>query len=288
MKKYLLIVTFSIIFLSGLFLIQYRKFNDGLLHVVFCNVGQGDAVFIRSPTGKIILFDQGPDDAVLSCLSHHMPFWQRDLSLIMVSHPHADHFRGLFPILDRYNVGQFVSEELANNSAEYQAITQMISDKQIQKVNLLRNDRFKISENLAMSITGPEESFLKATSPGGTVGERKEFASLTALLTYGSFKVLLTGDAQSPQILSDMKARGIKQIDVLQVPHHGSATGLTAEIVQRLDPKIAVISVGKNRYGHPSQKTMKILRDEDIKILRTDKDGDIEILSDGNKWWLRK
>lgn len=288
MKKALSLLLISLILLSGLFYYQYRKFNDSLLHVVFCNVGQGDAILIRSPQGKSILFDAGPDDGVLSCLAEHLPFWERSISMVILSHPHADHFRGLFSILDRYSIEEFDSENLDNNITEYQAIKQNIAEKGIKKRFVLRGDRFRLPDGVSIRILGPNESFLTATSPRGMVGESKEFASLIAEVSYGSFTILLTGDAQNLQLLEDITANNIKQINVLQVPHHGSATGLTSEIVQQLDPELAVISVGKNRYGHPSKKTLGILGDRDIRILRTDQDKDVEVVSNGKDWWIKR
>ena len=266
---------------------QNYKYNDGLLHVVFCNVGQGDAVFIRSAKGKTILFDAGPNDAVLSCLSSHMPFWERTISLMILSHPHADHFRGLFSLLERYSLGEFGSEELVNNIAEYKAIDEMISNKHIRRRHLLRGDTYRLSNDLVVQILGPTKEFLTSTSPTGNIGERSEFASLVVMVSYENISILLTGDTQNEQLLDDILSSSNKTIDILQVPHHGSATGLTQEIVQQLDPKVAVISVGNNRYGHPSKKTIEILRDKNIKILRTDKYGDIEIVSDGKRWWVK-
>lgn len=287
MKKALLIFTFSLIALTVLILQQNYKYNDGRLHVVFCDVGQGDAIFIRSPKGKAILFDAGPNDAVLACLSNHMPFWERNISLMILSHPHADHFRGLFSLLERYNIGDFGSEELINNISEYKAIDEMISNKHIHKRYLVRGDTYRFGDNLAVQVLGPTQEFLASTSPSGNIAERNEFASLVVLVSYEKFTFLLTGDVQSGQLLDDILASNSNAIDVLQVPHHGSATGLNPDIVQQLDPKLAVVSVGKNRYGHPSEKTIDLFRKEEIKILRTDKDGEVEIVSDGKEWWVK-
>lgn len=287
MKKTLLLFALSLSALIILMLYQNYTYNDGLLHVVFCDVGQGDAIFIRSPKGKAIVFDAGPNDAVTSCLSDHVPFWQRTLSLVILSHPHADHFRGLFSLLERYSIGEFGSEELLNNITEYKAVEEMISNKHIRKRRLLRGDTYRFVDNLMVQVLGPTQEFLASTSPSGNIGERNEFASLTVLVSYDSFHVLLTGDTQNGQLYDDILSSNIKTIDVLQVPHHGSATGLNAEIVQELDPKLAVVSVGKNRYGHPSKKTIEILSNKGIKTLRTDKDGEVEIVADGRNWWIK-
>ncbi|MHA2055877.1 MAG: ComEC/Rec2 family competence protein, partial [Candidatus Hodarchaeales archaeon] len=101
----------------------------------------------------------------------------------------------------------------------------------------------------------------------------------------GEFDALLTGDIQPPVINRVVEIIGesyIKEYEYIKVPHHGSKNGLIKELLEITDPQIAVISVGrKNRYGHPHQETLEILGYRDIRILRTDKDGDVEIVSDG-------
>lgn len=288
MKRIFLIGFLSVALAIGLWVYQLGKYSDGLLHVVFCDVGQGDAVLIRGPSGKTILFDAGPGDKVLSCLNDHMPFWDRVLSLVIVSHPHADHFLGLFSVVDRYKIMQFGREELENTTAEYKAIEQITSEKGIPKRFLFQGDSYRMPDGVALRILGPRKAFLAATSPGGKIGETSEFASLIVHLSYGTLDVLFTGDAQSQQVADDTFSLQGNKIDVLQVPHHGSRTGLTQEIVQRLSPEMAVISVGKNRYGHPATETLQLLTEGGVTVFRTDKTGAVEIVSDGQKWWVKK
>ena len=91
MKKFLLLISTALIILSFLILFAFLNYKDDKLHVVFCDVGQGDAIFIRTPRQADILIDGGPDDKVLECLSRHMPFWDRSLDLVIMTHPDADH-----------------------------------------------------------------------------------------------------------------------------------------------------------------------------------------------------
>src|SRR6266496_901047 len=102
--KYLVLICLTVIALASLLTYQYFTFNDGKLHLIFCDVGQGDAILIKTPSDKYILIDGGPDRAVVDCLSRHMPFWKRNIDLMLLTHPHADHFFGMFYILERYNV----------------------------------------------------------------------------------------------------------------------------------------------------------------------------------------
>src|SRR3989344_6930328 len=126
MKKYILI-GFALLFLLGVFTVfQYLKFSDGKLHIVFCNVGQGDAIFMRTAKGKTILVDSGPDNTVLDCLSGHMPFWQRTIDVAILTHPHADHFMGFMPVLRRYKVKMFATEKLMNQTVGYRQLQELL------------------------------------------------------------------------------------------------------------------------------------------------------------------
>lgn len=285
MKQILVFILLMIVSTAGLFLYQYYKFHDGLLHVVFCSVGQGDAVFIRTPNGTDIIYDGGPDPSVLSCLTEHMPFWDRSIEQMFLSHPHADHLVGLNNILKRYTVLSFDTEKLSNPTGMYAALLELLKRQKTHMRYILAGDTFETKDGLTIHVLSPTMSYLHETSPGGTVGEKKEFASLILQLSYGDFDVLLTGDSQKevfarPEVLT-------KDVEVLQSPHHGSRTGIGGEMLQKLQPELVVISVGKNNYGHPHKETLSLLQEKKIKVLRTDKAGSIEIVSNGKKWWLR-
>lgn len=288
--KWLLFIVFPILFLLSFALYQHLTINDGKLRVVFCDVGQGDAIFIRSPTGKVILFDGGPDKAVLSCLSDHLPLWQRTIDLMLLSHPHADHLNGLIDVLARYSVLAFATEKLANTTTGYKALEEAIQVERISTSFLHKGGVIRTTDGLTIRVLSPSQKYLESTSQDGVIKESGEFASLIVLVSYKDFDVLLTGDTQSLQLseaLRQSSGQAIPQIEVLQVPHHGSRTGLTEDIVERLAPDTAVISVGKNSYGHPSPSTLNLLSKEGIKIERTDKRGQIVIVSDGSSYSMK-
>ena len=102
--RWLFFLLFPLFFLGVFAAYQQVTLNDGKFKVVMCDVGQGDAILIRTPKGKTFLFDGGPDKAVLECLSDHMPFWERTIEGVILSHPHADHLNGLIEVLKRYQV----------------------------------------------------------------------------------------------------------------------------------------------------------------------------------------
>jgi len=288
MKKYFLIGSVLFFLLGCILVYQNITFNDKKLHVVICDVGQGDAIFIRTPNGSDILIDGGPDNSVLSCLGKHLPFWDRTIEVMILTHPHADHLNGLITVLNRYKILSFVSENLKNTTAGFSELMRVITSQNIETRYVYAGDRFLFGDGLNIQIVGPSKEFLDQTSPWGTIGETGEFASLEMIIEYKNFSVLLTGDSQVMELEEMLKLIQHDNLDILQVPHHGSRFGLTADILDVLKPKIAAISVGKNnKYGHPTPFILDLLKSSNIKTLRTDQVGDIEIVSDGASWRIK-
>lgn len=278
--QFIVVSIFSLLVLSGIGFYQFVKSNDGKLHVVFCNVGQGDGIFIKTPNGTDIVLDGGPDDKILDCLSNHLPFWDRNISLVLLSHPHADHLNGLIDVLGHYRVGAFATEALSNPTAGFRELENELSRQKKTKQLLFAGSRVKFPDGVVLSVLGPTNKFLQKTSPNGVVGESAEFASLILLLTYGDHSFLFTGDSQDSGLTEAVEHLG-KPLTVFQIPHHGSKTGITKETLATLSPKLGIISVGKNKYGHPTKEVLTLLKDAEIKTLRTDHQGTIDISSDG-------
>ena len=303
MKKIFLSTSILFILLSSILIYQNITFADKKLHVVFCDVGQGDAIFIRTPNGSDILIDGGPDESVLSCLAKHMPFWDRTIEIMILTHPHADHLTGLISVIKRYNVLSFATEKISNKTLSFNYLVELIKSKNIKTNYVYQSDRFRLGGGVILEIVGPSKEFLDETSPEGLIGESAEFGSVETLVKYRKFSALLTGDSQASELQQAISSKryAISNLSVLQVPHHGSRFGLTAEILNILKPKIAAISVGaKNKYGHPTQFILDLLNQFGIKTLRTDlsanamhqalqagQNGDIEIISDGNLWKVK-
>lgn len=282
MKKIFLILAIIPVFLGSILIYQNITYNHKKLHVVFCDVGQGDAIFIRTPNGSDILVDGGPDDAVLSCLGKHMPFWDRTIETIILTHPHADHLTGLIGVIKRYTVLSFNTEKLGHSTGVYNELIKQIEKNHIKQRFLYQDDKFVIKDGVILKTLWPTRQWLGEQTP-----EDKNLdlngLSVILLLSYKNFKVLLTGDAGS--IVEDKIAQFAENVNVLKVPHHGSRTGMSSEFLDIVNPKLAVISVGKkNKYGHPAPFTLQLLEEKEIRTLRTDQNGEIEITSDGNVW----
>ena len=283
MKKIFFFSILAIVSLGGIFAYQSFVFEDNKLNIVFCDVGQGDAIYINTPDDLDILVDGGPDDSALSCLAQNMPVWDKTIELVILTHPHADHLNGLINVAKNYKIIEFATENLKNKTQGFAKLMDLIENQADIKIKYVyAGDKFRLKDGVVIEIVGPTKEYLELTSPGGSIGETGEFASVLSLVKYKEFEALLTGDSQASGLSPGIMDGRIGDIDVLQVPHHGSKTGLNSEILAVLKPELAVISVGaKNKYGHPTQEIIKMLGDKDIQILRTDEQGDIELISDG-------
>ncbi len=270
---------------------------DGKLHIFFCNVGQGDAAYIRTPSNQDMLIDGGPDDRVLSCLGRHMPFYDRTIDVVVLSHPQKDHMQGLISVIQRYNVKYFIIGVEKNETAGYKLLVQELKKKNINFKNLYTGDKFYLGK-VEFDILWPERKWVAQKVQSSKLKAQNLNSAVLGLSTdtdlndfsyyidlkYGIFNALFTGDGDR-QIQPDiMKAAIINPIDVLKFPHHGSKTGILPEFLDLVKPKLAVISVGKNSYGHPTREALDLLSTRSITTKRTDLDGDVEVVSDGRSW----
>lgn len=276
---YLIIgITTGLILLLGFF----WSLPDGKLHIVFCSVGQGDAAYIRFPDGRDMLVDGGPDDNVLGCLGRHMPFWDRYINLVLMTHPQKDHMQGLISVLDRYGTDYFVRSDIANTTEGYGQLMGVVKRRGVKQKFVTTGESIAVGST-TLSVLWPSEdqgSVLGASSPTNL-----NDGSVVFSLRYGNFDALFPGDADT-RVESGWKNMQLADdtLEVLKFPHHGSKTAMTEEFLKTLHPNLAVISVGKNTYGHPNEATLATLAKLAIPVKRTDKEGDIEVVSDGRGW----
>lgn len=263
---------------------------DGKLHIVFCNVGQGDGAYIKFPDGRDMVVDGGPNDAIINCLSRHMPFWDRHIDVVAMSHPQKDHLQGLISVFARYSVDYFLKSDVANASEGYTDLMRVVTAKKIPMKLETRGQHVTLGPATLSFLWPSTAQIAKANSDvlGASTGDLNDYC-LVFFLRYGSFDAFFPGDADEHvehYYTGDQLADG--QIEVLKVPHHGSRTGMTQAFVDWIHPELAVISVGKNSYGHPSAEAITMLERAGARILRTDKTGDIEVVSDGKDWQVKK
>lgn len=255
---------------------------DGKLHVYFCNVGQGDSAYIRFPDGRDMIVDGGPNDSVLKCLGNHMPFWDRSIDMMVLSHPQNDHLKGLISVVERYHIRYFIHSDITNPTEGFRKLEAAINKKCVTEKFVISGESIGV-DTVRLHILWPSAAQINVLG-ATTVGNLND-GSVVFWLRYGNFDALFPGDADSHVEDLYMQTRlSFNPVEVLKVPHHGSKTGMTKAFIDWLKPKLAVISVGKNTYGHPSQEALNLLDAVGTQILRTDKVGDIEIVSDGRSW----
>jgi competence protein ComEC len=239
------------------------------LTVNFLDVGQGDAILI-SEGSKQILIDGGPNGQILlEKLGKYIPFWDRNIEVVIATHPDQDHIDGLIDVMKTYNVGEVIDNSEDADSQVYKKYKEVISEKNIPRLKGQQGMDIKISDDVNLSILSPGDAL--ENNPKDTNAD-----SIVAKLTYGENSFLFTGDfpiEKEPELIeknSDLSS------NVLKVAHHGSKYASSNEFLDKVAPKDAVISVGKNnRYGHPSAEALDRLTVHKINILRTDEKGDI-------------
>lgn len=251
---------------------------DQNLHIVACDVGQGDGILIFQGSTEIII-DGGTKGKMLPCISRHRPFWDRTIDVVMVTHPQEDHYGGLIEVVESYTIRHFIENSHDSSSQSYQLLQKLLGEQEIPTI--AASDIQSIRSGLMhFDILFPQRE-----DRGVTLSSDPNDSSIIAHLKYGEVTGLFTGD-MSPRLIEYVSFKNrLSDITYLKVPHHGSKNGLTKELLNTTTPEVAVISVGtKNRYGHPHQAVMDLLKD--IKTYRTDEAGDIEFVTDGKTWWL--
>lgn len=265
---------------------------DGKLHIIFCDVGQGDATLVIKGDFQILV-DGGPSGSrVLSCLSHHMPFWDRTIEVVVNTHAEQDHLGGLPEVLGRYGVGRLVINGEAGETEAARKIATLVREKKI-KVQLPKAGDVIRYTNINIDILWPEEirgstlAWTDITEGEKVLGKASGLnqTSVVLLLTYGEFKALLTGDIEEKQELALGDMGMLTDVDVLKIAHHGSKTSSNEWFLSKVKPEESVVSVGeKNSFGHPTAVVLDRLDTLRSRLWRTDLNGEVEVVTNGNEY----
>ncbi|NMB84378.1 MBL fold metallo-hydrolase [Candidatus Roizmanbacteria bacterium] len=262
------ILLFSLFFSTLIIIATVFRVYDKKTKIVFCDVGQGDAAYIRIGNRYDILVDTGPDSKIVGCLGRHMPFYDRNIEVIIISHWQKDHFGGLDHVLRRYHIDQIFFSEYSLTRSFKKIKETLVKDKVIFD---------KIDDKTEIVI--PPENRVVFYWPRSSYINLKDGNSYSSVFAFQekSFKVLFTADAPG-YLLNRLSRQYDLRTNVLKVPHHGSKNGLTGYFLGLAKPDLAVISVGKNNiYGHPAKEVLNLLKASKISIRRTDVEGDIVI-----------
>lgn len=279
--------TLIVLSVTLLIIIVQVFFPADNLKVNFINVGEGDCILIEAPNKINILIDGGgtPQSDFDVGSKIVVPYLRRkginEIDLLILTHPHLDHLEGLLPVLKEFKVGMVLDSGLLCDISAYKEFISLIQKKSIPYHKAKAGDNFVFSNNLEIFLLNPlyDSDFYDESDFNN--------ASIVVKLFYKNADFLFTGDIEVTAEKKLLVWQNILQSDILKVSHHGSITSTNLEFLAKVDPRIAVITVGKNHFGHPSQKIIERLEDENIQIYRTDEDGTIIIRTNGQEYWIR-
>jgi len=278
-KKFIKIIIGLLIVVTVLLgLVWYTGQRGDELEFIALDIGQGDALLIKTPYGQNVLIDGGPDNSVIQRLGKNLPFYDRTIDLMILTHPDADHVTGLIEVLRRYKVKQILYTGVVHDSPNYAEWLSVAGEKNVDMAIGRAGQVINLGDDLWLDILYPEELYLNRTA------EDINNTSIVAKLIYEDSSFMLTGDASIEVEQELVEADVDLESDVLKAGHHGSKTSTCLEFVQAVDPDYAVISVGRNnKFGHPNFRVLRNLEKEGVEILRTDELGDVILISNGEE-----
>lgn len=269
-RKYGLLLL-TLFLLGATILIFYLDFQarNRMLTVAVLDIGQGDAIFIESPTGTQVLVDAGPPRKILGALQRVMPAFDRTLDAIIMTHPDQDHIGGFREVLDLYKVKTAFEAGSFSDSRTYANLKTQLADQGIENILARRGMRLHLGGGAVLDILFPDRDVSDWTTND---------ASIIAKLSFGENSIMLTGDAtvDTEKIVLSENSAEYLDVDILKVGHHGSKTSTSESFVEALTPEYTAISVGsENNYGHPTEQVLATLTAAGAQILRTDELGTI-------------
>ena len=264
-QKALLPLSVGVTLSLGIILLEVPS-ND--FEMWFFDVGQGDSTLVKTPDNRYILIDGGPDDSILARLSDALPFWHQTIDVVILTHAHADHITGVTDVLAKYKVKLLIANESKYKSPQEERFEARVKQLGIIKQPFVAGDTFTVGD-------------VKITSKWPSVAIQESYPAddenahaIAFLLQYKDFTVFMPSDTEFGAEVSSELRMAATEVTLLKVPHQGSAKGLTEATLRLFNPQSAVISVGKNTYGHPSDSILSLLRA--VKhVYRTDKHGTI-------------
>ena len=294
-KKYIFLwVTFAL-----LAVILLKQGGKDQLRVIMCDVGQGDAFLITYKNTQMLI-DGGPNDKVLGCLRMHMPLFDHTIEWIVATHPDADHISGIIPVIKEYKVDQIITNGMMSKTKVFSELTQLIAERHIHETTANDGDVFEYEKERFLIVWPPqlpEQQKQREHCDNIDTSSKNEYrqnatysstnaCSVVIKLEFGDFSALFTGDLEIGQEQILISSGKLTPVTVLKVGHHGSTHSTSQEFLEKTRPKLAFISVGKkNSYGHPTKRVLDLLSAMNIRVFRTDRDGEVELETDGTRVW---
>ena len=271
-KKYTVILTIIFMILAGAFelfqgTVAITPSED--LKVHFLDVGQGDSIFIELPTNETILIDASIKDASNKIINYLREENVSKIDYVFATHAHSDHIGGMSAVLKAFDIGQIYMPKAVTTTKTYENLLLTIKDKNLKIKAAKAGNTIIDTDDLKLVVLAPNQDSYESLNN----------YSIVLKLTYKEKSFLFMGDAET---LSEKEITGDVQADVLKVGHHGSRTSTNQAFLNKVNPSYAVISVGLNNdYKHPHQEVIDRLEKKNIKIYRTDQNGDIIFTTDG-------
>lgn len=269
MKKFLITISFLIFFIY-LAWSYLTYFKSGAFRLIFFDVGQGDSSLIITPGGQTILVDGGPDKKVLRGLGNVLPFWQRTIDLLIITHAHDDHITGLIEVSRRYKIKSILYNNLDFDTPILKSLLKVTADNKIKTIKAEAGMFFNFDNNCVLSVLAATQEIQK---------DENDYSIVTKFNCLGK-NVLSSGDA-GIVIENNLLQQGVDlKADIFKISHHGSASANSLQFLEAVSPRVVVISVGENnKFGHPTPLILDRLNSLPVDIYRTDINSQLEFLA---------
>ncbi|MFA6528158.1 MAG: MBL fold metallo-hydrolase [Candidatus Gracilibacteria bacterium] len=271
MKNLKRFFVFFLLISCVLFYIHWSRLSHGEMIVYFLDVGQGDSVLIKTPSDKIILIDGGPETEVMSELNAVLPFFKKNIDLLVLTHPHDDHIQGLVSVTARYQIDSALITGVDYDNAYYDEFLSNLREDRTDVYFADEGTDFSFDDGVFVDVLYPFESI-----SGESFSDIND-SSIVMRITYGSGAVLLAGDC-TEKIESQLLNHGLLlDSDIFKASHHGSKYSNSLPFLQVVSPNTVVISVGENDFGHPTEEAIMNFEEVGAEIFRTDEDGRVVV-----------
>lgn len=279
MKKKLWLLAVGLAMLLGVGDAWLKSPSSLELHML--DVGQGDAILLRTAEGHNILVDGGPGQTVLEKLGEVLSPFDRRLDLVILTHPHEDHVAGLVEVLRRFEVGEVLLSAPEYDNQAYEALMEEIAEREIPYSFADDDNDFEFGD-VKLDVLFPFEPFT------GDDMENVNNASPVIKVVWGEVEVLLTGDAEQEVEAQLLTASVDIRADIIKAGHHGSRSSSTEAFLKAVGAELMLISCGTgNDYGHPHQETLEKAGDFGMEVRRTDLEGRISVIFNQNFYELK-
>jgi competence protein ComEC len=287
---------FCLVFFVWVSISVVNQWPDDYSHIIFCDVGQGDSILITHKDQQILV-DGGPDEKVISCLEENMPFWDKSIDFLVITHMDEDHIGGLPSVLSRYSVNTILKNISSKETAVFEAIEASVSRKSLKGASISTSylgQQFMLGDSIKSIIISPQTGYTETTlSDGSHIFEQKideknseNDLSIGIFVEFDDVKLLLTGDIEKPGELAVIESGMTEPTNIIKVGHHGSKSSSTRQFISIFRPEVAVISSGKNnQYNHPFPQVIELFDEFGVDIYRTDSQETIEFVTDGISYW---